>query len=98
MRTLAAVAALAAVTPVGSAAARDGAELYDTCFASAYDAAHLEAHPEQRVAAMQVFFQEFEDNLWAGVYYTLRDGKKYALHRRLLRPSGWRLPLPRLRQ
>ena len=66
------------LTPVGPATARDGAELYDTCFARAYDAAHLEAHPGQRVTAMQVFFQEFEDNLWAGVYYTLRDGKKYA--------------------
>jgi hypothetical protein len=60
------------------AAAVDGSALFDKCYVRSYDAAHLKAHPKQRVAAIQVFFQEYEDNLWAGVYYTLRNKKKYA--------------------
>jgi hypothetical protein len=60
------------------AAAQDASELFDKCYVGTYDAAHLKEHPKQRVAAVQAFFQEYEDNLWAGVYYTLRDGAKYA--------------------
>jgi hypothetical protein len=61
----------------GPAAAQDQAALYGACFARSYDETHLAAHPEQRVAALAVFFQEYEDNLWAGASYMLRDGGRY---------------------
>jgi hypothetical protein len=61
----------------GPAAAQDSASLYNTCFARTYDAAHLASHPEQRVAAITVYFQNFADTLLAAVSYTLRYGPKY---------------------
>jgi hypothetical protein len=70
--------ALALTTSICPAAAQNGADLFDKCYVRTYDAAHLEAHPKQKVAAIQAYFQQYEDNLWAGVYYTLRDKKKYA--------------------
>ena len=57
--------------------AEDAKTLYDQCFTRTYDAAHLAAHPGQRVAAMSVQFQQFEDDLLASVIYTLRYGTKF---------------------
>jgi hypothetical protein len=59
------------------AAAEDPKTLYDQCFTRTYDAAHLAAHPGQRVVAMSVQFQQFEDDLLASVVYTLRYGTKF---------------------
>src|SRR5438105_3320848 len=58
-------------------AAEDASTLYDQCFTRTYDAAHLAAHPGQRVVAMSVQFQQFEDDLLASVVYTLRFGTKF---------------------
>lgn len=58
-------------------AAADVANLYDTCFTRTYDAAHLRAHPGQRVTAMSVQFQTFEYDLLASVVYTLRYGTTF---------------------
>ena len=71
--TLALGTALAA-----AAAAQDSAALIDTCFARSYDTAHLAEHPQQRVAAISVAFQSFEDSLLAGVIYKLRFGPRFS--------------------
>jgi hypothetical protein len=68
----AAVAACAA-----EAVAQDASELFDTCFARTYDAAHLASHPAQRIVSMAVHFQVFEDDLLASVIYTLRYGTTF---------------------
>jgi hypothetical protein len=44
-----------------------------------YDPAHMQSHPGQRAVQIQAAFQEYEENLWAGVYYTLASGKRYGL-------------------
>jgi hypothetical protein len=73
-------AAFALFVAPALAHAQDGSTLYDTCFVRTYDAAHMQAHPDQRVVEMQAFFQEYEDGLWAGIYYTvLPSGTKFAL-------------------
>jgi hypothetical protein len=73
-----AVFAVAALTAsVTQAASQDASALYDTCFARTYDAAHLAAHPGQRLTAISVNFQVFEDDLLASVIYTLRYGTKF---------------------
>jgi hypothetical protein len=80
MRLLPLAAALAVLVAPALAHAQDGSALYDTCFVKTYDAEHMKAHPGQRVVQVQAFFQEYEGNLWAGVYYTvLPGGAKYAL-------------------
>ena len=71
---LAAAALAASLTP---AASQDASALYDACFARTYDDAHLAAHPGQRVSAISVQFQSFEDDLLASVIYTLRYGTRF---------------------
>lgn len=74
-RTLLATAAI--VFGAGHAASQEPSELYETCFTRTYDAAHLALHPGQRVTAIAVHFQEFEDDLLASVIYTLRFGTRF---------------------
>src|SRR4249920_1453408 len=78
LRAAAAMSAFAAflIAPA-SEAAEDAKTLYDQCFTRTYDAAHLAAHPGQRVTAMSIQFQQFEDDLLASVIYTLRFGTKF---------------------
>jgi hypothetical protein len=59
------------------AAAQDASALYGQCFTRNYDAAHLAAHPGQRVTAISAQFQEFEGDLLASIIYTLRFGTKF---------------------
>ena len=61
----------------GYPAEPDASALYGKCFSRTYDAAHLAQHPGQRVTAMSVQFQEFEDDLLVSVVYTLRYGTKF---------------------
>ena len=71
------LAAVALTASTIGAAAEDAKTLYDQCFTRTYDAAHLAAHPGQRVTAMSIQFQQFEDDLLASVVYTLRFGTKF---------------------
>jgi hypothetical protein len=71
------IGAIALALAAGPAAAHDPASLYDACFARTYDAAHLARHPEQRVSAITVYFQNFADTLLAAVSYTLRYGPRF---------------------
>jgi hypothetical protein len=71
----------------GPTVAQDSAALVDTCFARTYDAAHLARHPHQRVAAISVAFQTFEDSLLAGVIYKLRFGPRFSFSGDCYRPA-----------
>jgi hypothetical protein len=73
------LACLAAIALACPAAAQDAAGLYNTCFMRIYDSAHMQSHPGQRVVQIQAAFQQNEENLWAGVYYTRADGQKFGL-------------------
>ena len=61
----------------GPVAAQEASALYGACFARTYDAKHLAAHRGQRVSAISVLFQGFEDSLLAAVSYRLRSGPKF---------------------
>ncbi len=67
----------ALVAGAGQAASQEASALYDTCFARTYAAAHLAAHPGQRVTEIAVNFQVFEDDLLASVIYSLRYGTRF---------------------
>lgn len=71
------IVAAAATGLVSTSAAQDADQLYDACFARTYDEAHLATHPGQRVTAISINFQTFEDDLLASVIYTLRFGTKF---------------------
>lgn len=73
----AALAGGAVAACVGQAASQEASALYETCFTRTYDAAHLASHPGQRVTAISVNFQKFEDDLLASVIYTLRYGTRF---------------------
>jgi hypothetical protein len=72
--SIVAAAALAFAEP---ALSQDAAGLYDKCFTRTYSAEHLAKHPGQRVSAISINFQSFEDDLLASVVYTLRYGTKF---------------------
>ncbi len=72
-----AVTLVLALLIAGQAAAQDRASLYGNCFVGNYDAAPLAQRPVQRVAAMSVQFQGFENSLLAAVQYRLRFGTKF---------------------
>jgi hypothetical protein len=55
----------------------DSSPLFGACYARAFDAAHLSAHPGQRVEMIAVHFQGFGGDLLASVTYRLRYGTKY---------------------
>ena len=61
------------------AAALDVSAFYESCFIRNYDAAHLEKHPDQRVAAMQVEIIEWEANPFVRINYAVRGGASYVL-------------------
>ena len=71
--------ALALLAALGSApaAGQDRTALYGTCFAQRYDPAYLARDRGQRVSAIAVQFQGFEDSLLASVTYALRYGTKF---------------------
>jgi hypothetical protein len=70
---------VAATVSAASAAAQDRAQLFGSCFVRLYDRAHMASHPGQRVAAISVQFQSFEDSLLAGLSYKLRYGPKFGV-------------------
>ena len=70
---------LVAGTATTSAPAQDRAELVGACFVRVYDRAHMTSHPGQRVAAISVQFQSFDENLLAGLSYKLRYGPKFGV-------------------
>jgi hypothetical protein len=72
------LASALSIGTVGPTVAQHSAALIDTCFSRTYDAAHLARHPAQRVAAISVAFQTFEDSLLAGVMYKLRFGPTFS--------------------
>lgn len=63
---------------LGGRAAETSA-LYGQCFAQSFSEPHLATHPGQRVAAIAVHFQGFEDNLLASISYSLRYGTRFGL-------------------
>jgi len=73
-----AVCLVSACSALGARAA-DISSLYGECFAQEYSRSHLATHPGQRVAAMAVQFQGFENNLLASVFYSLRYGPGFGL-------------------
>jgi hypothetical protein len=81
------LASALSIGTIGPTVAQDSAALVDTCFARTYDAAHLARHPHQRVAAISVAFQTFEDSLLAGVIYKLRFGPRFSFSGDCYRPA-----------
>jgi hypothetical protein len=63
----------------GPAAALDVSAFYESCFIRNYDAAHLDKHPGQRVAAMQVEIIEWEASPFVRIDYAVRGGANYRL-------------------
>jgi len=70
-------AAFALALNAAPAAALDIADFYESCFMRSYDAAHLQKHPGQRVAAMTVEILQWEDNAYARITYALRGGANF---------------------
>jgi hypothetical protein len=81
------LASALSIGTIGPTVAQDSAALAHTCFTRTYDAAHLAAHPGQRIAAIAVAFQGFEDSLLASVVYTLRYGPKFGFSGDCYRPA-----------